>query len=325
MLARAVLRSGLPFGVLDTEHWRAFLAKIRPAYKAPPDLFSMGDKLLEHEYEVVQTAAMDAVSLMPAICLTIDGTTLRTGAPVLNVMACGPAPIFLEHIYMGTNTESAANLLAKLISVKRRIDEYAGARRDASGLDFGGHGFLASAQQKMWSLCTDSPSVMTALRRVACSDGVVSFAFGCSPHALNNLCLDWIKLSQIQTVVGHCVTLVTSLRRVHLLMALFSKLCLQHHGVDLRLVLFTKTRWSTCRFMLERLLKVLLDNSYSLEQCNNYNIRSYDVLITLSGRTIYKYRYPVTWTIHKLIRIGQECSGDDSVLSQPASVSHCAI
>ncbi len=55
------------------------------------------------------------------ICFTLDGATNLQRKQVINMMACGPMPLFLKHFTMELHTKSAANLLEKLLNCKLRL------------------------------------------------------------------------------------------------------------------------------------------------------------------------------------------------------------
>jgi hypothetical protein len=55
------------------------------------------------------------------ICFTLDGATNLQGKQVINMMACGPKPFFLEHFMIEFRRESVANLLEKLLNCKLRL------------------------------------------------------------------------------------------------------------------------------------------------------------------------------------------------------------
>jgi hypothetical protein len=109
----------------------------------------------------------------------------------------------------------------------------------------------------MFNFCSDSPSVMKLLRKLCVQDGQFAFAFGCAPHALHNLCMDFVKgFPRIKEIVKLVVWLVRSIRKTHLILALFDKICLQRFGRTYVLILYTKTRWGTLCDAVKRLCLV---------------------------------------------------------------------
>ena len=53
--------------------------------------------------------------------MSIDGMTNIMGKQVLNAMAMGPLPFFLEHFTMDLRRETAVNLREKVLDVKLRL------------------------------------------------------------------------------------------------------------------------------------------------------------------------------------------------------------
>ncbi len=103
-------------------------------------------------------------------CLTLDGTTNRASKQILNIMSAGPAAFFLEHFAMDMQRESADNLLKELLSSKRRLRVSLGLNpvmdidddEDVLMLSDPSTGLKS---EPMWTITTDSPTVMQALRR----------------------------------------------------------------------------------------------------------------------------------------------------------------
>ncbi|XXQ39674.1 BED-type domain-containing protein [Plasmodiophora brassicae] len=99
----------------------------------------------------------------------------------------------------------------------------------------------------MWTKCTDSPNVMRALRRKLLESDLFSFAYGCAPHALNNLVNDVIKLPKPKKVLSMNVFTVSKVNAVHLLRSAYDVICREKfNGKTYSLFLFTKSRWSSC-------------------------------------------------------------------------------
>ena len=145
------------------------------------------------------------------ICLTLDGATNIQGKQVINMMAFGPKAYFLEHFKMELRRESAANLLEKLMDCKLRL--LASIRQPAPGCtllraenDHGGANNDSVVEPRCYKnehfsnppifcFCSDSPSVMVKLRKDCIATKEFTFAYGCAPHAIHNLCVDLVTLS----------------------------------------------------------------------------------------------------------------------------------
>jgi len=226
---------------------------------------------LRLEYTNIMAEVVRNLKQFVMICLTLDGATNVQGKQIINMMVCGPMAFFLEHFSMELRRESAENLYEKLIDYKRRllltIRELAlGFVNHVVSSDAGDD--HADPQQVamlnehfvgalMFTFCSDSPSVMIKLRRMCIQDTEFLFAFGCSSHALHNLCMDLVKeFPVIKLIVKQIVFLVKSVRKTPLIQQLFDKICKEKYGITLVLILFTKTRWGTVRDAAKRLNRV---------------------------------------------------------------------
>ncbi len=100
----------------------------------------------------------------------------------------------------------------------------------------------------MFTFCSNLPSVMIKLHCLCIQDTEFLFAFGCSSHALHNLCMNLVKeFSVVKLIVKQIVFLVKSVRKTHPIQQLFDKICKENYGITLVLILFTKTCWGTVR------------------------------------------------------------------------------
>jgi hypothetical protein len=215
------------------------------------------------------------------ICLTLDGATNIQGKQVINMMACGPKAFFLEHFTMELRRESAANLLEKLMDCKLRllgsirqpapgctllragnVGRGGGARSnnaDDNALVEQDDGLVCCSKNEhfcnppIFCFCSDSPSVMVKLRKDCLATKEFTFAYGCAPHAIHNLCMDLVKcFPGVKLVLKQIVFMVKTLKSSHLLLALFDKHCLEKYKKTYVLILFTKTRWGTVFFAAQR-------------------------------------------------------------------------
>ncbi|CAK9203904.1 unnamed protein product [Sphagnum troendelagicum] len=147
-------------------------------------------------------------------------------------MACGPMAFFLEHFSMELRWESAENLYEKLIDCKRHllltIRELAPGfvshivSSDAGDCDANPQQVATMNEHfvgaPMFTFCSNSPSVMIKLRRMCIQDTEFLFAFGCSPHALHNLCMDLVKeFPVVKLIVKQIIFLVKSVRKTYLI------------------------------------------------------------------------------------------------------------
>ncbi len=106
-----------------------------------------------------------------------------------------------------------------------------------------------------FNITTDSPNVMRLLRELSLDSGHFGFAYGCFPHAFHNLAMDLCKLEPIGAAIKTCVALVTAVHQPHLLRSAYDSMSLARFGKRLSLILFTKSRWGTLYYMLQRLVR----------------------------------------------------------------------
>jgi hypothetical protein len=205
-------------------------------------------------------------------------TTNVLGKQVINMMACGTLAFFLEHFNMELRRESATNLFHKLVDCKHRVRE--STRKSIDGftaapinehddvVELSADGDdcieprIATLDKHfrntpVFYFCSDSPSVMVALRRCCMDIKEFLLAFGCAPHALHNFYMDVIKKFEgYKLIVKDLVRMVKGIRSVHTISALFDKLCCENSGKTLVLILFTKSRWTTVFFAAQRANRV---------------------------------------------------------------------
>ena len=73
-----------------------------------------------------------------------------------------------------------------------------------------------------------------------------AFVYGCAPHAIHNLCMDFIKhFNGVKRVLKQFLFMIKFLKSIHFLLQFFDKLCMEKYQKTYVLILFTKTRWGT--------------------------------------------------------------------------------
>lgn len=290
LFARAIHRTATPFSAFDDPAWKAFFQALRGCYKLP-SRDAIGGSLMRSEYVETMNEVLFALSRHPLICFTLDGATDVLGKQIINMMACVPKAYFLEHFTMELRRESAANLLGNLLdcklrllrSIRQAVPGYSLLINDHNnhtappatgivlpvGTENEGNDQAIGNQlvqellpclrnehfvnPPMFTFCSDSPSVMMKLRRDCLTSNEFVFAYGCAPHAINNLCMDLIKLFPgVKVVLKQILFMVKTLKSSHLLQQLFDKLCVEKYKKTYVLILFTKTRWGTVFYSAQR-------------------------------------------------------------------------
>ena len=246
LLAHWVYRKALPFSLVDDKSFQSFIKVLRPSYRLP-DRATIAGHMLSDEYETLQAKVVRCLQQFPTVCLTLDGVTNNAGNQVLNLMAAGPMPYVIEHFRMNLRRELSDNLKDKVLSVRRRLCIAMGIEHD-SDADIIEVESQPCPRKPLWTLCTDSRKVLAS--------GVFTFAYGCAPHALNNLAMDIVKFEGPKKILSMNVFIVNKINAVHLLKSAYNVLCREKLGKSYSLILFTKTRWSSCYFMLQRMLLV---------------------------------------------------------------------
>ena len=110
LFARAVHRTAVPFAAFEHQAWATFFQALRGSFKLPSTA-AIGGELMLAEYGVTMNDVLLELGNLSLICFTLDGATNVQGKQVINMMACGPKPFFLEHFTMELRRDSADNLL----------------------------------------------------------------------------------------------------------------------------------------------------------------------------------------------------------------------
>ncbi|CAK9270788.1 unnamed protein product [Sphagnum jensenii] len=103
----------MPYSAFEHPAWKDFFQVLRGCFQLPSST-TIGGELLQAQYVVTMNDVLLALGKHSLIYFTLDNATNLQGKQVINMMACGPKPFFLEHFTMELRKESAANLLQKL-------------------------------------------------------------------------------------------------------------------------------------------------------------------------------------------------------------------
>jgi hypothetical protein len=237
-LASAVLLKGYPFDTLcGPEFADAF--SLLPVNVQPASAEIVGDKYLPMLYEDVQVRTMQTiVRSARAIVLSTDGWSDRKRQAIHNLMVCVPQPFFFGR-HIQTTEKADANHIYSIFS----------GGRDAIIAEF----VAASvAVPWLWAYLSDSTNVMRAAR---IKDPTV-IGYGCPSHSLNNFSKDVAKNSVIHFLIEFCSAIYRFFCRRNRPMAFLQSCLKQTLGKGKVLVSLGKTRFGSCKALLETYLEM---------------------------------------------------------------------
>ncbi|CAK9207872.1 unnamed protein product [Sphagnum troendelagicum] len=110
-----VHRTAMLYSAFEHPTWKDFFQALCGYFQLPSST-AIGGDLMRAEYAITMNDVLLALSKHSLICFTLDNATNLQGKQVINMMACGPKPFFLEHFTMELRRESVANLLEKLLN-----------------------------------------------------------------------------------------------------------------------------------------------------------------------------------------------------------------
>jgi hypothetical protein len=194
---------------------------------------------MQAEYAITMNDVLLAFNKHSLICFTLDDATNLQGKQIINMMACGPKPFFLEHFTMELRRESTANVLEKLLNCKLRLlesihqpapgfvlsrDVRMFDNNDVEVVEQQGEGRVCTKNKHfinppMFCFYDDSPSVTVKLHKECLKPKEFVFAYGYAPHPIHNLYMDLIKnFPGVKHVLKQIVFMVKTLKSSHLLL-----------------------------------------------------------------------------------------------------------
>ena len=188
--------------------------------------------LMRNEYVETMNEVLVALGKRPLICFTLDSATNLQGKQVINMMACVPKAYFLEHFSMELRRERAQQIFLRNCWIvccgccppyKSRLRVELSQKgmhlltiAHNEGNDIVDFGIVAATgatnnnqrtlppapcsrnehfiNPPMFTLCSDSPSVMSKLHRDWYLErNEFMLAYGCAPDAIHNVGMDLVK------------------------------------------------------------------------------------------------------------------------------------
>jgi len=181
---------------------------------------------------------MDHIRVECAAVISIDGATSKSSRDVTNVIVFSPHNIFLEYLQRDLQRETSEHLAERLTDVLARLSVALGQPHNIVGF------------------VSDSCNSMILLRKILVERNVVAYAYGCGAHALNNFSLDVLQLPQFSKLIKEVLWVAKTVKNTHMLRNLFDVVCVEKLCMHVALVLYSSTRWSSCNYMILRMLKV---------------------------------------------------------------------
>ena len=97
---------------------------------------------------------------------------------------------------------------------------------------------------------------MRLLRKLIVDEKVLSYAYGCGSHALNNFCEDIVLVSRVKMSLKKALFISKSIRSHGMLAKIYAMVCTETLGKSLAMVLYSASRWSSVNYMFLRLARV---------------------------------------------------------------------
>ncbi|KAK3910097.1 Zinc finger BED domain-containing protein 4 [Frankliniella fusca] len=232
-VARATMvMSNLPFSTFSTPEWKSFFQAIRPSFELPSE-WNLRHTLLNELYETVNKSVEEKIEKAEHLSILTDGYSNIRNEGIMAFIITTPEPIFLNMALPGTNKEDHEYLSGELLKVITKV-----------------------GPEKVTALCTDNASNMRKAWEKIEEKYPHITCYGCSPHVLNLLSKDILKLESIKDVVKNSTKIVKAIKRSHVPLAVFTKKQKTAHGSHaVALKLPGKTRWSGTQDMLTSLYK----------------------------------------------------------------------
>ena len=79
---------------------------------------------MNSEYESIMNEIRKKKSDWTSVTITMNGATNVNHESVINVMACGPMPFFLEHVHIDIKKETTHVIHGKVLDVAERMRKW---------------------------------------------------------------------------------------------------------------------------------------------------------------------------------------------------------
>lgn len=136
----------------------------------------------------------------------IDGATNRLFKSIFNVIVHLPIPCFIESLQSDIRREITANVVQKIVDVKKRLDEMVGF--DSS------YAFISYS-------CNGMRDVIHKLLQ----QKVFMWVSGCDTHCIQNLSLDLVKMPEFSSVIKNAMFVSKTVKNVGIIRKMFYVIC----------------------------------------------------------------------------------------------------
>lgn len=204
-LARCINIDCGSFAAFDKPHWRKFFSSLRKHFTVPSRR-KLASSLLFNDFEAIKAQESEFRSSAKHFGVAIDGWTDIKGRSFAAVMLNYPLPLFHKSYNVTHEVEVEVALVSLLSDVRESVN--LPREPPAEFLSLPAKERIQAT--RFFGLVTDSPSVMIAARGACLEKRIVEVAFGCAPHALNNLVSDVFKVYGGH--VTECVSIVRAFK-----------------------------------------------------------------------------------------------------------------
>lgn len=264
--ANAIINDGAAFTTCASSNWSEFWKCAFGGAWKPPYRDRISGTLLDESFNEKKAKVIEALSNVPALCISVDGFTDVNSCSLFNMMAGGPLP-FVAHTFRLEGKRESAQNMDKAIS---------NAIKTACG-NF-------NKKEKVLGFVSDSPNVMTATRKLLCGarsggSNCVVFSYGCLCHALSNFVKDICKIQFVKETLTKTIKLAQLFRNTHVANDLLAKERNKLDDAPQTIKSYSVTRWNgvavLCRSVIDN--KELIASVFSNQKMCDQASRSLDL------------------------------------------------
>jgi hypothetical protein len=218
---------GLPFRFFEHPSVKAFLSRLRPAYR-PPSRGRLDDTLLQDCYEATKQEVEEYVDTQELLAVSFNESNDTASHRVMNIALTTPRGAFYyESIDLGAATVSG-EFCAEKIELKLQD-------------------ITKQRMERINSISTDTCDTALKFGRLLCSQPSLKHAFQilCDPHGLQLLIQDICNFPIFAKVVKQANEIVAYFKGAKKQYQILKDLQRQYSGKALTLIMACDVRWGT--------------------------------------------------------------------------------